>query len=202
LLQYQPIVTINLNQVNSRLCREMCDSVVTITCIVSRDEHAVKEISLQRHEYGILSNGTQIAYDVARKSKIIRKGAGFMKRVFVMISMVIFFGMLLLPGRAGAFDPEQLKQLKSQKVCKKCDLSGADLSGANLRGADLSGTNLTGTNLSEAKLFGADLRGADLSRASLLKADMTGANLTGANLSGAIWYNGGICKEGSSGECK
>jgi hypothetical protein len=153
-------------------------------------------------EYGILSKGTQIAYDVARKGKIIRKGAGFMKRIFVMISMVMFLGMLLLPGRAGAFDPEQLKQLKSQKVCKNCDLSGANLSGANLRGVNLTGANLSGADLSEAKLFGADLSGSNLSRASLLKADITGAILTGANLSGAIWFKGSICKEGSSGECK
>lgn len=120
-----------------------------------------------------------------------------MKSIFVMICVVMFLGTLLLPGRVVAFDSEQLKQLKSKKLCKDCDLTGADLHGADLTGADLSGASLLKANLGGANLSGANLRGA-----SLLKANLNGTNLKGANLSGAIWHNASICKEGSSGECK
>lgn len=119
-----------------------------------------------------------------------------MKGVFAMICVLAFLGMIVLPVGCIAFDSEQLKQLKSKKLCRHCDLSGADLSGIDLSGADLSGASFLKANLGGTNLSGANLRGA-----SLLKANLSGANLKGADLSSAIWHNASICKEGSIGEC-
>lgn len=119
-----------------------------------------------------------------------------MKSIFIVICAAMFLGTLIIPASVVGFDAEQLKQVKSKKLCKYCDLSGADLSGVDLSGADLSGTNFLKANLGGTNLSGANLRGA-----SLLKANVSGTNLKGADLSGAIWYNASICKEGSTGEC-
>jgi len=104
------------------------------------------------------------------------------------------FALLLLTACGG----NDLDQLKKDKFCSECDLSGADLTGVNLRGAeirraDLSGANLRGANLSEAKLTEADLSGANLTDANLeeaylVDADLTDANLTGTDLRGANLY--------------
>jgi len=103
------------------------------------------------------------------------------KGIFVIICVSMILGMIVLPVVGNTFDSEQLKQLRAERVCRNCDLSGANLSGTDLSGADLSG----------ASFLKANLGGANLS----------GANLKGADLSGAIWHNASICKEGSIGEC-
>lgn len=115
----------------------------------------------------------------------------------------------LMGDRAGAFNPEHLRQLFATNQCESCDLSGADLSGqrmdyanlsranlsgANLSGAslqraliwhaDLSGAKLTGTNLEAAVLSHANLQGVDLRSANLERSELNGTNLAGVDLSG------------------
>jgi len=133
--------------------------------------------------YYIIKNCTDYFCELALKINLIKKGAGVMKDkgIFVIICVSMILGMIVLPVVGNTFDSEQLKQLKAERVCRNCDLSGADLSGTDLSGADLSG----------ASFLKANLGGANLS----------GANLKGADLSGAIWHNASICKEGSIGEC-
>ncbi len=95
-------------------------------------------------------------------------------------------GLLAAGGdRAGAFNPEHLRQLFATNQCQGCDLSGADLSGQRMNYANLGQANLSGANLSGASLQRALLWGADLSGANLMGADLEGATLSRANLQGA-----------------
>lgn len=82
------------------------------------------------------------------------------------------------------------------------DLAYANLRYANLSYADLQGASLFGSNLSEADLSYADLRDADLAYADLSNARLGGSELSGARLDNAIWIDGRICAQGSTGECR
>ena len=85
--------------------------------------------------------------------------------------------LLSLP--ATAYDTRDLNQLKSQKRCIGCDLSGANLRDENLAGADIRWSNLSEADLERAQLAGADLTGANLTNSKLLRANFEGANLQG-----------------------
>lgn len=84
---------------------------------------------------------------------------------------------------------------------QEADIAYANLRLANLSYSDLRGASLFGSNLSKADLSNANLNGADLAYADLSDAQLGGADLTGARLDNAIWLDGRICAEGSSGEC-
>jgi hypothetical protein len=79
--------------------------------------------------------------------------------------------------KAGAADPDKIKQLIDTKSCVNCDLSEADLHGQNLFEAMLSGANLRDSNLTGANLTSADLSGARLAGAKLEGATLINANL-------------------------
>jgi len=81
-------------------------------------------------------------------------------------------------------------------------LVGVDLSRCNLRGANLSRTNLERADLDEAVLERADLSGANMRMTDLRITGLKGARLNGARLDGAIWQDGTICAEGSTGVCR
>ena len=106
------------------------------------------------------------------------------------------FILLFATCGAYAFDPEDVKKLKTTNKCVDCDLTKANLSRMNLRQANLSGANLTGANLSRA-----DLSNSWLMVTNLTKANLTGANLSGATLDGATWIDGTACRDGSMGKC-
>ena len=58
------------------------------------------------------------------------------------------FALLLLKACGG----NDLDQLKKDKFCSECDLSGADLTGVNLRGAELRKADLSEANLKWPRL--------------------------------------------------
>ena len=106
--------------------------------------------------------------------------SGGMKRLLSILLLVFSVGV-------GAYDEDDLKKLKANKDCMKCDLSGAYLTGANLSYANLRFADLTDANLDSADLSGADLTRANLERANLEWANLIEADLTEANLTGAIF---------------
>ena len=61
--------------------------------------------------------------------------SGGMKQLLPMLLLVFSLG-------AGAYDEDDLKKLKTNKDCIKCDLSGAYLAGENLSYANLSFADL------------------------------------------------------------
>lgn len=86
-------------------------------------------------------------------------------------------------------------------VLVDADIAYANLRHANLSYSDLRGVSLFGSNLSEADLSYADLTGADLAYADLSNAKLGGTELSGARLDHAIWIDGRLCAQGSTGEC-
>ena len=60
--------------------------------------------------------------------------------------------LLVFSVGIGAYDEDDLKKLKANKDCLKCDLSGAYLAGENLSYANLSFADLTDANLDSANL--------------------------------------------------
>lgn len=81
------------------------------------------------------------------------------------------------------------------------DIAYANLRHANLSYSNLRGASLFGSNLSEADLSYTDLTDADLAYADLSNAKMGGSELSGARLDHAIWIDGRLCAQGSTGEC-
>ena len=61
-----------------------------------------------------------------------------MKRLLPILLLVFSVGV-------GAYDEDDLKKLKANKDCMKCDLSGAYLYRADLDEANLTGTIFCGT---------------------------------------------------------
>ena len=95
-----------------------------------------------------------------------------MKRLLPILLLVFSVGV-------GAYDEDDLKKLKANKDCIKCDLSGAYLAEENLSYANLSFADLTDANLDSA----------DLERKKLVKENLKGENLKGENLIGAKLFS-------------
>ena len=76
-----------------------------------------------------------------------------MKRLLPILLLVFSVGV-------GAYDEDDLKKLKANKECIKCDLSGAYLAGENLSYANLSFADLTDANLDSADLERTNLTNA------------------------------------------
>jgi hypothetical protein len=97
--------------------------------------------------------------------------------------------------------------LKSTRDLSGKNLSGLNLVGfnltkCNLKGVDLSHANLERADLEESNLDRADLSGANLKMANLRMSGMTGICLENAVLDGAVWKDGRVCTNGSTGQCK
>ena len=71
--------------------------------------------------------------------------SGGMKQLLPMLLLVFSLG-------AGAYDEDDLKKLKTNKDCIKCDLRGAYLAGEKLSYANLSFADLTDATLDSAAL--------------------------------------------------
>lgn len=134
----------------------------------------------------------------------------FPVKIVLPVLVACFIG--LAPASSSAFVPEDLKRLKTLKICPGCDMRGADLQGvdlsdANLEGINLMGANLEGVNLQnaildDASLEKANLRNARLHGASMDHASIDEADFKGADLQDVIWIDGKVCKKGSIGICK
>ncbi|MFT5391149.1 MAG: hypothetical protein ACI8PT_001342 [Gammaproteobacteria bacterium] len=82
------------------------------------------------------------------------------------------------------------------------DLAFAEMVGGNLAYADLESANAVGANFHNADLSYASLRGTDFSHADLSGANLGGTDLLGAKFDNAIWIDGRVCFEGSTGGCR
>ena len=82
--------------------------------------------------------------------------------------LLICAGMFVILGQAHAYDPNDLRTLKSTGDCLGCDLSRADLRGWALFNANLESADLTEANMSRTQLFRANLRSA-----RIIDADLT-----------------------------
>jgi serine/threonine protein kinase len=80
-------------------------------------------------------------------------------------------------------NPISLAQLKSDRGCPGCNLTGIDLRGQNLQSYDFTGANLTGADLRDADLRGASLRGANLNDVLWNGANLASTDLLDTNLS-------------------
>ena len=65
----------------------------------------------------------------------------------------IILAILLFSNLLFGFDPADLKQLKEDGDCPKCDLSYANLSGMDLSMSDFSEANLTNSTFDGAILY-------------------------------------------------
>lgn len=79
-----------------------------------------------------------------------------------------------------------IEQLRTNRGCPGCNLTGMDLQWLNLQSYDFSGANLTGADLRNADLRGASLRGANLTNALTFNANFASADFTGAKISDAL----------------
>jgi uncharacterized protein YjbI with pentapeptide repeats len=96
-------------------------------------------------------------------------------------------------------------------ILNESRLSGVNFAGSNMAYAEISRSDLSYSNLEDVRLIGADLRYSDLSYADLKDADFSYADLSNALLAGAnmvntkfdnaIWIDGRVCSEGSTGAC-
>ncbi|MBD2091681.1 pentapeptide repeat-containing protein [Microcoleus sp. FACHB-1515] len=110
--------------------------------------------------------------------------------------VLLVFWVWIPPAQAANLD--QMQKLLQERICVKCDLSGADLKDADLRGvnlnhANLQRANLEGANLAAANLRDADLRKANLTLANLVATDFSGANLKEANISKSRYAELRLC---------
>ncbi|WP_237397130.1 pentapeptide repeat-containing protein [Okeania sp. KiyG1] len=107
------------------------------------------------------------------------------KSIFAASIALVLVLFLAVPP-AYAYDPADLEQLLSTRICPGCDLSGADLSDTELSGAQMQEANLQEALFNRATWQGANLQGANLQGSVGSEANLQGARIQEANLTAAL----------------